>query len=430
MNDSPSPRVCFLLMAPFTNDARVMREASALVEAGYRVRVIGVHIPGRSQKQYTVNEIEVRHIVRIRLAPRSVRNVMERFAAPAYSKGAAKKSGNRGGKSGSAAPLKKLRMVLAAAYLWAKGYLIQLNILLISFQLARAAREFCPDIIHANDLVTLPAAWLCRKKKRQRIVYDSHEVAVERSNMNHPRLWGWIESKLSKKADVIMFTTRTRAEDFARRYDREVPEVIRNVPEYVNLERRRIFHELFGLPETEKIVLYQGGVFPGRGIENLVRVAAGISEGTVVIVGNGALKPHLLRMKEDLKIGDRLRFLDTVPLKDLPHYTASADIGIQILQNINFNHYSTLSNKFFEYLMAGLPVVASDFPEIRRIATEFECGMLVDPDDEEQIAAAVNRLLEDDELRNRFSANARTAVKEHNWNNEKRRFIDLYAKLV
>ena len=106
----------------------------------------------------------------------------------------------------------------------------------------------------------------------------------------------------------------------------------------------------------------------------------------LVYIGGGRLLAALKGMAAERGLGDRVHFVPTVPLAELLAWTASADIGVQPIRNTCLNHLSTDSNKLFEYAMAGLPVVASDFPEIPPGGRAHDIGLLFDPETPGELA--------------------------------------------
>ena len=124
-----------------------------------------------------------------------------------------------------------------------------------------------------------------------------------------------------------------------------------------------------------------------------------------------------------------VRLMGMVPMEELSRYTVNAYLGFQILNNVCFNHYSAASNKLFEYIMAGVPVLAADFPEFRNVIKNHKVGLLVNSHDYKSIADAVNYLVSDEELREVLSRNCYEAAKKLNWNNHKDEFIGEYAKI-
>ena len=91
----------------------------------------------------------------------------------------------------------------------------------------------------------------------------------------------------------------------------------------------------------------------------------------------------------------RVYFPGKVPLAELPSYTASADLGVVLIEDISLSHRLSLPNKLFEYMHAGIPILGADLPEIGRIIRETKTGEVCDPNDPQAIATAIKRLLSD-----------------------------------
>ena len=117
-------------------------------------------------------------------------------------------------------------------------------------------------------------------------------------------------------------------------------------------------------------------------------------------------------------------------MAELPGYTASADIGVQPIENTCLNHYTTDSNKLFEYVIAGLPVVATDFPEIRKIVKNNAIGFLVPANDEQALSETIVELLSDRELLENFSNNAKITAQNLNWEAQEKCLINLYERVL
>ena len=119
------------------------------------------------------------------------------------------------------------------------------------------------------------------------------------------------------------------------------------------------------------MVLYQGGLVPGRGLDVCVRAAAHFPDGVhLVFIGKGKSLDELTALADELGVTDRVHFLPAVEPGELPVYTAAADVGVIPYQPVSSNNEYALPNKVFEYTGAGIPFVASDLPELRRIATD------------------------------------------------------------
>jgi glycosyltransferase involved in cell wall biosynthesis len=137
----------------------------------------------------------------------------------------------------------------------------------------------------------------------------------------------------------------------------------------------------------------------------------------------------LEKIKQD-QYKNKVFFLDTVPWKILADYTASADLGIILAQNVCMNVYFSLPNKLFEYLSAGLPVVCSNFPEFQKIVVNDGVGLAVDPTNPHAIADAINKILDDPILYQQMSENAKKAVTEkYNWELEGEKLLQIYQHI-
>jgi glycosyltransferase involved in cell wall biosynthesis len=135
-------------------------------------------------------------------------------------------------------------------------------------------------------------------------------------------------------------------------------------------------------------------------------------------------------MVKEMNLEEKVKFHPKVPVGDLPKYTRNGYLGFQVLNNVCFNHYSASSNKLFEYMMAGVPVVACSFPEIQRVVEGDGTGVSVDSHDPISIANGVNWLLEHQEQYEEMKEKSVKASKKYNWELEKDIFLDLYYRNV
>lgn len=423
--------VCMFVWNHFTNDARVLRECTALSEDGSDVDLICIHDPSMPGLK-TYEEINERFRVhRVKRYPRWLVLFQSMLTL-----------------------LKKKKYLLLLLLLvWVAGvfYLPIITVaftILFSSLLLKKVRTLIIrssiflrmivkgwnknyDIYHSNDLNTLPQGVICAKFKlfnRKRLIYDSHEVQTSRTGYDS-KLYGKMESFLLKFVDQMIVENHTRAkynEDLYGFY----PKVVHNYPFVQKKEIEKIdLHEMLDISKDEKILLYQGGIQTGRGLENLVKAAPHFTEGTLVFIGDGRIKNKLIQLTEDMNLSHKVKFLPKVPLTDLPKYTKNAYLGFQVLNNVCFNHYSASSNKLFEYMMAGVPVIACDFPEIKKVVEKEETGILVDSHDIESIAKGVNYLLSNPLLRDELGKNSEIASNKYNWLNEKDKFIAIYETL-
>jgi glycosyltransferase involved in cell wall biosynthesis len=399
----------------FRNDARVLKEAETLQAAGHQVTVFALHTPGETQRRETLDSgVEV---VRVMRSPFwTLRQRLGLTAKPAGDPAPSAASAT----SAKPASRSKLRLV---AGIVTRG--TTHSALLAALVASR------PDVVHAHDFNTLPTAWLASVFARAALVYDAHEISTDREGYARERKFiGWIEKHLMPRADATITTTDARAQFFARAYKVPRPMVLQNRPRRQEWAPSTRIRDELGLREDWPIIVYQGGIQSGRGLERLAAAAASVPGAYVVYVGSGKSEPAVRKVIAELKLEERVKLIPKVDLDQLPDYTRSADIGVQPIENTCLNHYTTDSNKLFEYVMAGLPVVASDFPEIRKIVQTDSLGLLVPSDDTEALATALRRMVEDRSLRETFAANARNATDRLNWEAQEHLLVEMYARLT
>lgn len=386
--------VHMLVWNDFCNDARVLKEAQTLQAAGYRVVVHALHVSGKTREHEVLNEgIEVCRVRTRRLGLMS--------AKPEASNGF----------------FSLVRQVMSR--LWAH------------FSMLRHLIADKPTVIHAHDVNTLPTAWLASRISGAKLVYDAHEISTSREGYSGLRkLVGVVEKLLMPSAVATITTTDARAKFFRRAYGVPRPLVLQNRPRLQSLKKSTRIRDELALEQQWPIIVYQGGVQSGRGLERLVRAAAQVPNAYFVFIGGGRLDSNLRAIAIELGLEQRVRFIPTVALADLPSYTASADIGVQPIENTCLNHFTTDSNKLFEYVQAGLPVVASDLPEIRRVIRAHDLGMLVSPGDTSALVAALNALVSNEPLRLRYSVCAAQAAAELSWESQEHELLSLYTRVL
>lgn len=309
--------------------------------------------------------------------------------------------------------------------------LLVLSRIMTHIRIVAAVANEKPAVVHAHDVNVLPSAWLAARLCGAKLVYDAHEISSGREGYRKiGRLVAWIEKKIMPRAAGTITTTDARAKFFARAYGIPRPLVLQNRPRLVSVAGDDRIRKMLGLSAELPIVIYQGGQQPGRGLELLVACAARVHNAYFVFVGGGSLHEELKQLAERLSLTDRVFFIPTVPLAELPFFTASADIGVQPIENTCLNHFTTDSNKLFEYVVARLPIIATDLPEIARVVRANELGLLVKPGDSDALVDALNRLVDDPELRKHYSGRAERAASTLNWEEQEQSLVAMYERIL
>lgn len=304
-----------------------------------------------------------------------------------------------------------------------------------TWRFLRETSSLAPGVIHAHDAKTLPLAWIASREHRTPILYDARELETGR-NFGSTRLskiyqtvWAWPEKLFIHSAAAVITVSPGIARRLADLYHIPTPAVIRNLPDAVTLAPSARLRAELHIPPDQKILLYQGGVTKGRGIEPFVAAIQQVPGVAGVVLGSGALLPALQARVNSGEL-QRIYLPGWVHPAELPAYTASADAGMVTIENNCQSHYLSLPNKLFESIQAGIPVIASDLPEIARIVTDYGVGVLMDPEKVDSVVAGIHHLLDNPDRYQAMKAAALRARDELTWQVEFPRLLSLYQEVV
>jgi len=292
------------------------------------------------------------------------------------------------------------------------------------------------SIYVAHNFDALIFTYVMARLKGAKIVYRAHELYTEAFKLPFISFWRWLESQLLKRVDTTITPNDERAEIMYVEYGAKVkPTVVMNCPRY----KPPIFSTLLQdyLKEqgyTEQfIVLFQGRLVSYNGVEELISAAQYFEDGIKLILIGPITLEYLKQLEANIKqlaLKDKVLIHESVPYADLPQITASANIGVVLYRNINRNSYFCAPNKLFEYFMAGLPVISSNFPGLIQLVENEGCGLVVDPDNPQKIAAAVNFIYSNPEKAELMKKNTLISAQKYNWENESKKLIWVYESLL
>jgi glycosyltransferase involved in cell wall biosynthesis len=297
-----------------------------------------------------------------------------------------------------------------------------------SFRVGSYYRSKDIDMINIHALSLLPLGYILKILYGAKLIYDTHELETETNGSKgiRKKLSKWIEHLLIKKVDCVFVVSDNIADWYAMAYNLPRPIVVLNAPKLYTPPRSDQFRYLFGIRDDQIIVLYQGGLSYGRGVELLLKAFQQRNNDRVVLVfmGSGELERNIQEASEQLDI---VFYYPAVPSKYVLNYTVSADIGIHMIQNTCLNHYYCMPNKLFEYAMAGIPVIVSDMKEMREMVENYQMGLVVKGEGGVGINKAIDDLIELD--LNKLKKNALKAAKDNSWEVQEVKMLNAYKSM-
>jgi len=291
------------------------------------------------------------------------------------------------------------------------------------------------DVLVSNDLDTLLPNFLISKIKGSALVYDSHELFCEvpelQSNPIKKSIWKRLERWIFPKLKHVFTVNDSIAKIYSEEY--KVPvNVLRNIPLLANQKRLKVVSKKdLGIPENKKIILLQGaGINIDRGAEEAVEAMQYLDNAVMLIVGSGDVIELLHKMVRELKLQDKVVFVGKVPFEKLLQYTHHADLGLTLDKDTNINYRFSLPNKLFDYIYAGVPVLASNLVEIKSIIEKFRIGDCILNHDPKHIASKMTEIINDESMLLEWKKNCKIAAEKLNWENEEKQLVAVYSKFL
>ena len=280
-------------------------------------------------------------------------------------------------------------------------------------------------IICANDADTLMACGITSILKQSILFYDSHEFFTQSPELKGRagvrRVWDAIERIFTKKVHTFYTVSQSLVDIFEKRFGMEV-HLVRNLPYPMGNEsytERKSY--------DQKIILYQGVLNVGRGLYEAIDMMGYLAEYELWIAGEGDLTVELKSYAESKDYHHRIKFYGMLDPESLKSLTKHARFGLNLLDGENPNYYYSLANKFFDYLVLGVPCITMNFPEYSRIFSEYKAGILIDDLSPEKMAQEIKVIDESDPaVYNMLVSNAHILSKKYNWEKESHKLLELY----
>jgi glycosyltransferase involved in cell wall biosynthesis len=295
-------------------------------------------------------------------------------------------------------------------------------------------RRYRPDSIHCMNVYTLHIGYLAGKLLGVPYVYDSHDLFIGQGHMvSRPALVRRVsmmyEKFFAKRAAVVIQDTKSRGRCFQKLYGIETAVVMNKA---LSAGPGEVLHrcEHPALRTDKKKLVYVGFVMPGRGIEALVEATLPLRDVQVFLLGNpsGPAGQALLD-----KYKEYVAWIPAVPPGQVTAALKAFDLGVSLVENCCLSYYYSCPTKVWELIVAGVPQVASDFPEIRKLIVHNPVGpvgAVVDPADVLQIRAKIRQILDSPEMLNTYRENCLKLRSFCLWQTEGQKLLGIYSGIV
>ncbi|MDY0780182.1 glycosyltransferase [Tenacibaculum sp. IB213877] len=278
------------------------------------------------------------------------------------------------------------------------------------------------DILLANDLDTLLPNFIISKLQGKKLVFDSHELFSEIPELAHKKRvqWFWkkLETLLIPEVKNGITVCESIAEYYKKLYNGDFI-VVRNLPlKQKNNSLKK------NLNFNKKIILYQGSVNIGRGLELMIDTIKFLDDFLFLIVGDGDITQQLKKIVQIKKLENKVIFYGKVNPEELKNITPNAVLGISLEEDLGLNYRFTLPNKIFDYIQAEVPILVSNLPEMKQIILDYKVGEITTNRTPKDIAYQIQNITQKD-----FSDALKRAKSELIWENEEQILLSIFSSL-
>ncbi len=281
------------------------------------------------------------------------------------------------------------------------------------------------DVLIAGDLYSVPS--IVQGSKNQKLIYDSREIYSHLGGLSKKPLtqffWSTVEKIYISKINNVIVTAPSDRKYLQQRYRLESIETIYNFPTpKINPHQpKNNLRTQFGIEEGKKILLYQGKLFDGRGLFQIIDIVKQDNNFVAVFVGDGNLKPKIIKYAQKNGVESRVFFTGAVPYYTMFEFTQQADVGCSLIEPISKSYEHALPNKIFEYALCGVPTIASDLPEMKSIIETYKIGKTVPNHDTKTQIESIYTILKP----NRKNEISKTAHQHFTWESQHNTVVEL-----
>ena len=284
-------------------------------------------------------------------------------------------------------------------------------------------------VVNCHSIIVLPIGSLFKLLYRTKLIYDTHELETETSSLYGLRknLAKIVEKVLIRFVDQIIVVSNSIADCYVRSYNIKKPVVVLNCPKLKSLTPTNYFKEKYNLPNSGRLFIYQGNMAKGRGIPLLLDAFSILSNPTknnIVFLGYGPFQNLILKYSKKY---ENIFYHDAISSDFLLNATSSADIGFSLIEGICLSYQYCLPNKLFEYIMAGLPVVVSDLPELKKVVTADKIGYVLSEMNPVKLKELIENI--DSYHIEIMKKNTYRAAIKYNWEKQEKKLLSAYKTI-
>lgn len=320
------------------------------------------------------------------------------------------------------------------------AFYAEYNLRLFFFLLFTAA-----DCFYAVDLDTILPNYFVSALRGKKRLYDAHELFTEMKEIvTRPALqkfWLWVERCTVPKFTYGYTVNQFIKAELNKRYGVDY-EVVRNMPLLDNRQQtiddrgqlegnqaQKLHHQPPINNQQTGFIIYQGAVNEGRSFETLIPAMKQVNC-QLVVCGEGNFFEQAKKLIAENGLTNKINLKGYVHPQELRQLTPKALFGLTLFENTGLNQYYSLSNRFFDYIMAGIPQVCVPYPEYKAINDEHNVALFVENTNVDSLVKALNLLMEDDALRKQLQQNCLSAKKQLNWQNEEIKLLSYWLNVL
>lgn len=314
-----------------------------------------------------------------------------------------------------------------------KSFIKITKILKFIFILAKIfiiVRRERPTFLNLHQVLLLPFIPIFRLLSPKSILlYDTHELETETNGLSalNKLIFKFSERVFIKSFHHIFVVSSSIENWYRNSYNITNITTVKNCPEFQLVEKTNLFREKLKISSDSIIFLYQGALIKGRGIEKILSAFKKINNPKfcVVFMGYGEFQKIIEFSSNQFP---NIFFHEAVSPEIVLRYTASADFGLTLIEDVCLSYYYCLPNKVFEYLMSDLPCIVSNIPELKDFVNRTEVGIVCETNTPEDIIESVYRISNFNNQK--FKEKISLAQTEYNWKIESNKMIEIYKSLV